>query len=125
MSVSRKGTQKKEHSGKEVKVAEWADTQVPNSPTFKLGLGEERNGSSQKSWATLSPRQSEKYILLNKHAQFCPIQRVPLLQTSIVKENDLYVNRVECDTAFDFDRVEQILISEPIPCPIKPGYNYV
>ena len=42
-----------------------------------------------------------------------------------MKEEDVYVNRVECDTAFDFDRVEQILISEPIPCPIKPGYNYV
>ena len=37
----------------------------------------------------------------------------------------MYVNRVECNTAFDFDRVEKILISEPIACPVKPGYSYV
>lgn len=42
-----------------------------------------------------------------------------------MKEEDVYVNRVECDTAFDFDRVEQILISEPISCPVKQGYSYV
>ena len=45
--------------------------------------------------------------------------------TAIVKEDDIYVNRVECDTAFDFDRVERILISEPILCPVKEGYSYV
>ena len=45
--------------------------------------------------------------------------------TAIVEEDDIYVNRVECDTAFDFDRVEQILISEPVPCPVKEGYSYV
>ena len=44
---------------------------------------------------------------------------------AIMKEDDCYVNRVECDTAFDFDRVEMILISEPIPCPMKEGFNYV
>ena len=44
---------------------------------------------------------------------------------AITKEDDCYVNRVECDTAFDFDRVEMILISEPIPCPMKEGFNYV
>lgn len=49
----------------------------------------------------------------------------PSPQTAIVKEEDVYVNRVECDTAFDFDRVEQILISEPISCPVKQGYSYV
>lgn len=45
--------------------------------------------------------------------------------TSIMKEDECYVNRVECDTAFDFDRVEMILISEPQVCPMKKGYNYV
>jgi len=47
------------------------------------------------------------------------------LQTAIVCEEEVYVNRVECNTAFDFDRVERILISEPIPCPVKSGYSYV
>ena len=46
-------------------------------------------------------------------------------QTAIVCEDDIYVNRVECNTAFDFDRVERMLISEPIPCPVKAGYSYV
>lgn len=48
-----------------------------------------------------------------------------MLQTAIIREEDAFINRVECDTAFDFNKVEQILISEPIPCPVKPGFNYV
>ena len=73
----------------------------------------------------MSSCQSEEYILFHDVVLSCEIEGVPLFQTAIVKENDVYVNRVECDTAFDFDRVEQILISDPISCPIKPGYNYV
>jgi hypothetical protein len=33
------------------------------------------------------------------------------------------VNRVECATAFNFDRVRQVLLSPPCPCPLKAGYS--
>lgn len=57
---------------------------------------------------------------------FFPDYLVPFTAyMAITKEDEFYVNRVECDTAFDFDRVEMILISEPKPCPVKEGYNYV
>lgn len=46
-------------------------------------------------------------------------------QTAIIREDNVFVNRVECDTAFDFNRIERILISDPIPCPVKPGFNFV
>lgn len=34
-------------------------------------------------------------------------------------------NRAEVDTAFDFDRVKQLMVSEPVPCPVKAGYSFV
>ena len=43
----------------------------------------------------------------------------------MVHEDNSYINRVECDTAFDFDRVNEILISQPINCDVKPGFSYV
>ena len=50
---------------------------------------------------------------------------VKVNNTAIIREDNCYINRVECDTAFNFDRVEMILISEPVECPQKQGYNYV
>ncbi|KAK8821354.1 hypothetical protein WA577_007702, partial [Blastocystis sp. JDR] len=55
----------------------------------------------------------------------CSCLPVKVKNTSIMKEDDVYVNRVECDTAFDFNRVTRLLISTPVECPVKPGYNYV
>jgi len=43
----------------------------------------------------------------------------------LVIDGDRIVNRLEVDTGFDFDRVKQIMLSEPIACPVKAGYNYV
>eukprot|EP00742_Colponemidia_sp_Colp-10_P009554 GILJ01010431.1.p1 GENE.GILJ01010431.1~~GILJ01010431.1.p1 ORF type:complete len:168 (+),score=32.94 GILJ01010431.1:29-532(+) len=34
------------------------------------------------------------------------------------------INRVEVDTGFDFDKVKQIMLSDPIPSP-KEGFSYV
>jgi hypothetical protein len=35
------------------------------------------------------------------------------------------INRVELSSSFDFSRVEQLMTSEPIPCPCKPGYSLI
>eukprot|EP00741_Cyanophora_paradoxa_P022160 tig00021435_g21392.t1 len=50
---------------------------------------------------------------------------MPVKNMGIVREGPRVVNRIEIDTAFDFDKVQQILLSDPIPCPLKPGSNYV
>ena len=31
----------------------------------------------------------------------------------------------ECDTGFDFDKVQQIMVSEAVACPVKADYWYV
>lgn len=46
---------------------------------------------------------------------------VPVKNCSVVKEGKAYINRVECATAFDFSKVKQILLSEPVACPDKDG----
>lgn len=43
----------------------------------------------------------------------------------IVRDGKTIINRVEIDTKFDFSKVERILISDSIPCPLKKGYSYV
>lgn len=45
--------------------------------------------------------------------------------TSIVREDNLIINRVEMDTKFDFTLIKQILVSSPTSCPLKPGFVYV
>merc|ERR1719378_1331681 len=46
---------------------------------------------------------------------------VEVKNTGIVTESDgTTVNRIEAATAFDFDRIERILVSEPIQCEPKP-----
>ena len=57
---------------------------------------------------------------------------IPVNNTAIMhertgpKKGDVcVVNRVECRTAFDFNRVHQVLVSPAIPCPHKRGFNYV
>lgn len=34
------------------------------------------------------------------------------------------IHRIEASTAFDFSGVQHILLSEPVACPVKPGYAY-
>lgn len=50
--------------------------------------------------------------------------KLPVKNCSIVRQTKDVVNRVEVDTAFNFDTVTQILLSEPVQCPahIKQGY---
>ncbi|GAM27736.1 hypothetical protein SAMD00019534_109120 [Acytostelium subglobosum LB1] len=45
--------------------------------------------------------------------------------TGLVKEKNIVINRLEIKTIFDFDTVLQILISDPVECPHKPGYYYI
>jgi hypothetical protein len=51
--------------------------------------------------------------------------KAPKAVSRSTRRQRLLVNRVEVGTAFDFKRVTQILVSEPVACPVKPGYNYV
>jgi hypothetical protein len=41
------------------------------------------------------------------------------------QEGPIVINRVECDTIFDFSKVNMILTSAETACPVKPGYAYV
>lgn len=34
-------------------------------------------------------------------------------------------NRIECQTAFDFTQVRELLVSAPVACPVKEGYSFV
>lgn len=44
----------------------------------------------------------------------------------VVREKaHVVVNRVEVNTGFDFDNVQRLMLSDPVPCPVKAGYWYV
>ncbi|EGG21087.1 hypothetical protein DFA_00962 [Cavenderia fasciculata] len=43
----------------------------------------------------------------------------------LIQEENKILNRVEVDTAFDFDEVISILISDSTECPVKKGYSYI
>eukprot|EP00002_Diphylleia_rotans_P025290 TRINITY_DN4997_c0_g7_i1.p1 TRINITY_DN4997_c0_g7~~TRINITY_DN4997_c0_g7_i1.p1 ORF type:complete len:145 (-),score=35.38 TRINITY_DN4997_c0_g7_i1:76-510(-) len=43
---------------------------------------------------------------------------------SIVRENKKVFNRLEVETAFDFDQIIQIMVSDPVACPLKTGNSY-
>lgn len=53
-----------------------------------------------------------------------PVKNCGILVESKGKKN-VIVNRLEIDTGFDFDKVKQILLSPPIPCPVKPNFSMV
>lgn len=37
----------------------------------------------------------------------------------------MVVNRIECDTTFDFNKVTMLLVSNDVACWVKEGYSYV
>ena len=43
----------------------------------------------------------------------------------MTQEGSIIINRVECDTNFDFTTVRMLLLSNEAPCPEKAGYAYV
>jgi hypothetical protein len=49
--------------------------------------------------------------------------------TGIVREDEenagVAKNRIEVNTNTDFDRVQQLLLSDPIPCPSRENHDYV
>ncbi len=42
-----------------------------------------------------------------------------------LQEGSVVVNRVECDTTFDFTKVGTLLVSAGVACHLRPGYEYV
>ena len=50
------------------------------------------------------------------------VLRLAVKNCGLVRRDEGIVNRVEVDTGFNFDTVKQILLSDPIPVPCKPGY---
>jgi hypothetical protein len=50
---------------------------------------------------------------------------LPVKNCGIVREHGLNVHRVELATAFDFDKVNKIMISPPVACPHKAGHAMV
>jgi len=48
-----------------------------------------------------------------------------VLNMQTVLEDGKVVNKMEVMTEFDFELINQILTSEPIACPLKPGFEYV
>lgn len=53
------------------------------------------------------------------------IENVPEPDRKAGKMRRDVANRVEVDTAFDFDRINQLMVSDPVPCPVKSGYCFV
>jgi len=49
---------------------------------------------------------------------------VPIKNVGIVRKSKGFLNRLEVNTSFDFDKVKRLMISEPIAAP-KAGYSYV
>lgn len=41
------------------------------------------------------------------------------------QEDGKCINRLECATGFDFNKIAQIRISDPTPCPLKQGYAFI
>ncbi|KAL6069345.1 hypothetical protein QOT17_007608 [Balamuthia mandrillaris] len=50
---------------------------------------------------------------------------VPIKNTALLRKGNKIINRVEVDTGFDFNKVRQIMLSDPVPCPLKPSFFYV
>ncbi|KAG4088485.1 hypothetical protein H8356DRAFT_1724187 [Neocallimastix lanati (nom. inval.)] len=55
---------------------------------------------------------------------------LPVKNTSIVidfpkPKHPIAINRIEVNSGFDFKKIKQIMVSEPEPIDIKPGYSYV
>eukprot|EP00698_Gefionella_okellyi_P018072 TRINITY_DN5390_c0_g1_i2.p2 TRINITY_DN5390_c0_g1~~TRINITY_DN5390_c0_g1_i2.p2 ORF type:complete len:167 (-),score=33.69 TRINITY_DN5390_c0_g1_i2:49-498(-) len=50
---------------------------------------------------------------------------LPVKNMGIVMDGQTCVNRVELDTNFDFNKIRQIQIAEPVACPHKDGYNFL
>jgi hypothetical protein len=51
------------------------------------------------------------------------IDMVPTPEKMAGKMRREVVNRIEAATAFDFNRVRQIMLSPATPCPVKAGYS--
>ena len=49
---------------------------------------------------------------------------IPVKNMGVVHEDGVLINRVEANTSYDFDQVKQLLLSDAVPCPCKPGYFY-
>jgi len=44
----------------------------------------------------------------------------------VVREKaNVVVNRVEVNTGFDFDKVQRLMLSDPVLCPVKPKHWYI
>ncbi|ORX77372.1 hypothetical protein BCR32DRAFT_270696 [Anaeromyces robustus] len=55
---------------------------------------------------------------------------MPIKNTSIVidftkPKHPVAINRIEANSGFDFKKIKKIMVSEPEPIDIKPGYSYV
>eukprot|EP01138_Halocafeteria_seosinensis_P008599 gb/GECG01008789.1/.p1 GENE.gb/GECG01008789.1/~~gb/GECG01008789.1/.p1 ORF type:complete len:194 (+),score=28.84 gb/GECG01008789.1/:1-582(+) len=51
---------------------------------------------------------------------------VEVRNCSVIKgESASWMNRIEANTSFDFEQIQQVLRSEPEPCPVKQGYSFV
>eukprot|EP01118_Nematostelium_gracile_P001853 TRINITY_DN1191_c0_g1_i1.p1 TRINITY_DN1191_c0_g1~~TRINITY_DN1191_c0_g1_i1.p1 ORF type:complete len:163 (-),score=44.13 TRINITY_DN1191_c0_g1_i1:74-508(-) len=51
---------------------------------------------------------------------------IPVKTTSISRQKGQIFNRVELDTGMDFDKIQQIMLSESVNCPTRGGkYQYL
>jgi hypothetical protein len=67
--------------------------------------------------------EQEIKVIESKGAKAIPI---PVKNCGILHEKEhLIVNRVEVNTGFNFDKVQRLMLTDPIPCPVRTGYWYV
>jgi len=50
---------------------------------------------------------------------------VPVKGMDTIPAGHVVLNRLEIDTNYDFTKITQIMVSDPIPCPFLPAYQYV
>eukprot|EP00668_Euglena_longa_P003162 GGOE01003694.1.p1 GENE.GGOE01003694.1~~GGOE01003694.1.p1 ORF type:complete len:164 (-),score=68.80 GGOE01003694.1:466-957(-) len=67
--------------------------------------------------------QKEVETIAAKGARCIPMA---VKNCGVVREKPhVLVNRAEVNTGFDFDKVQRLMLSEPVPCPLKASYWYV
>ena len=45
--------------------------------------------------------------------------------TSVFLDGGMCINRIEVKTGFDFSTVVRMMVSEAVPCPLKPNFSYI
>lgn len=98
---------------------------APAEPHLGATEGEAAPESEVATW--MQEQLAAEIARLNE--QGARVAPVKVKNTGLVRERrggrEVVFNRIECDTSFDFRKITQLLHSDPVDCPLKPGFKYV